>query len=239
MERTALVAARWLHHRLRAACRALALGAVSLVGGLLWAGEPGAVAHDGAERVTTSVAPVAPIARTIEPLAPVPESAASALEVLPVDGVCADSQVWILSTRGLACGDYDSLVHRLGVSRRDACGTWSQSSLADFLAANDAGVSTCFFIHGNRAEACEDPRMATLAYQALTRCAPGRPLRVVFWSWPSDKIPRHPLQDARAKMARTCWFQRSVCKCGELVYAPGYARFQRAGASVTSLSTLM
>ena len=122
------------------------------------------------------------------------------------DDVCRCRELdqwWILSSRGLPCRNYDQNAARVAASRRDGCGDWRRSTFAEFMAANDPSLVTCVFVHGNRVDGCDDYRLAEMVHRGLTQCLPDRPIRFVYWSWPSDKIPRHPLEDVRAKAARS------------------------------------
>jgi hypothetical protein len=112
-------------------------------------------------------------------------------------------QVWIISTRQLGCATVIDASPDFGVQRRLADGSWATSSIAEFIAADDAALPTCFVIHGNQTDAGLAKAQGMRAYRALTASLPAeQPLRFVIWSWPSDRI-HGILKDVRIKAART------------------------------------
>jgi hypothetical protein len=112
-------------------------------------------------------------------------------------------QIWVISTRRLGCTTFIDTAPNFGVQLRLADGSWTPSSIAGFIAADDASIPTCFVMHGNQTDAALAVAQGMRAYRALTASLPPeQPLRFVIWSWPSDRI-HGILKDVRIKAART------------------------------------
>lgn len=117
----------------------------------------------------------------------------------------ADHELWIVSTRHLGCpcsegkaaapvaGDFDVLRH-------DCETGWQAADLSQLLYDADPSLVTAVYVHGNRIEPDEVEAGAWQAFEGLT-CGAGPRTRVVYWSWPSDKVPGQ-LRDVRYKMWR-------------------------------------
>ena len=117
-----------------------------------------------------------------------------------------DDSIWMISTRHLGCPCGDKQVepdfHWL---RYDWGSGWQETNSSAWEEAEQPGMTTVVYVHGNRVAGGEAGQRGLAAYRALLRTAPdSRPIRFVVWSWPSDKLrgPR-PKRDARAKAART------------------------------------
>lgn len=107
--------------------------------------------------------------------------------------------IWTISSRN-ACWTGGELQPRLGYWYFDhVAGCWTPSTLEAFLASDEPGVPTCFFVHGNRVSRNEAFYVGWRAYQRLAaQASPEQPFRFVIWSWPSSRI-HGQLKDARAK----------------------------------------
>ena len=136
-------------------------------------------------------------------LAQRPEDTGSASTTVCPTCVRSEDQIWIISTRRLGCPVAIDAAPNFGVHRRLTDGSWVSSSIAEFIAADDSAIPTCFVIHGNQVDAALAVSQGMRAYQALTASLPAdQPLRFVIWSWPSDRI-HGILKDVRIKAART------------------------------------
>ncbi len=106
-------------------------------------------------------------------------------------------QVWAISSRNVSPhGDEP----RLECWRREEGGQgWVPASQEEFLAADEPGVNTCFYVHGYRMSHIEALDEGWLTYQQFSHCIPAeQPLRFVIWSWPSMQVARS-LYDVRLK----------------------------------------
>jgi hypothetical protein len=113
-------------------------------------------------------------------------------------GFRAHDELWFVDSRGAACGTNSaSELPRLSVERRNAANRWQRASLTDLLAA-DPTVETVIWVHGNRVSSGEARQRGWEFYHLLTRQADARPLRLIIWTWPADRI-RGPLKDVRYK----------------------------------------
>jgi hypothetical protein len=112
-------------------------------------------------------------------------------------------QVWLISTRSLGCTVAIDSPPNFQVQRRSAEGSWTNSSIDEFLATDDPGIATCIVIHGNQVDYSYAVEQGMLAYRQLTvGLPPEQPIRFVIWSWPSDRI-HGLLKDVRLKASRT------------------------------------
>jgi hypothetical protein len=111
-------------------------------------------------------------------------------------------ELWLVSGRGLGCGDLQQRVAKLQIWRYDREESWTKANLDEFLASDDPSFVTTIFVHGNRISCDEAFTKGWSAYRTLVRCADERPIRFVVWSWPSEAVDG-PLNDARVKAGRT------------------------------------
>jgi hypothetical protein len=121
-------------------------------------------------------------------------SNARAFQVRPQDSI------WIVSTRCLngcpAVGQASALS-----TMRYAEGSWQALTFADLAAETSPDRTDVLFVHGNGVEPNEVGGLICQIYGALTACD-GPAVRLIFWSWPSDKIGG-PLHDVLAKDERS------------------------------------
>jgi hypothetical protein len=138
-------------------------------------------------------------------------------------------QVWVVSSRGLGCGNFDSQFEQLCYYR--SCGpcNWRNSNRSEFVAANDPTAVVCIFIHGNRMEDADCRRAAWATYYSLVQCAPEQSLRFIAWSWPSEQIDHRPIEDVRTKAVRSGTDAHYVARfvdrmqCGSQLCIIGYS----------------
>ena len=110
--------------------------------------------------------------------------------------------VWLISCRGIGCGQGPQQVERLRYWHYDRAAGWQVAALTDLLATDDPDVVTVVFLHGNRIPFDEAFTKGWSAYRSVVACADDRPVRFVIWSWPSEPL-RGLVNDARTKAART------------------------------------
>ncbi len=116
-------------------------------------------------------------------------------------------QVWLINTRSAArCGTVDPADPRIAYSRFDGNGHWAASDRKTFVEGEGRSLPTVIFVHGNRTSrrlAVEDGWRVLRRIQRrgpFTQDAvPQGPLRLVIWSWPSDRIRGNNRQDVRVK----------------------------------------
>jgi hypothetical protein len=110
----------------------------------------------------------------------------------------AARQLWAVSSR--FAGGCDARDADLQYSRFDETAQrWSIAGQGEFLASDDPGSITCFYVHGNQISHSQALCDGLRAYRQMISCLPSeQPLRFVVWSWPSTQI-KGPLKDARVK----------------------------------------
>lgn len=112
--------------------------------------------------------------------------------------------VWLISTRHLGCPSWDKTAdvdlrveHYLGKEV-----DWVDSSLGEFLTSNDPTTPMFIYVHGNQISRYEAIVRALRLQRNVLGCNYVSPVRLVIWSWPSEKA-RGYVRDARVKAART------------------------------------
>jgi len=154
------------------------------------------------------------IANADETLAPGPAEPVQRAATEPTHRIAIESasaadeagdELWSVSTRDLpnaGCGcaaDFQPTVERF------VCGRgWLPSSMEEFLATDDHIHTTAIFVHGNDTGAQEAEARGRELFQEFVAC--GRhdtPVRLVVWSWPSDKVLCRYRKDAQLKACRT------------------------------------
>ena len=112
--------------------------------------------------------------------------------------------VWLISTRHLGCPEWGKMNQiDLHVEHYDGTGAgWVEASLQEFLASGNPSQPTMFYVHGNRIEWNEAMERGWRARNTVLGCSHIEPIRLVIWSWPSDKI-HGQLRDVRTKVARS------------------------------------
>ncbi|MBC8357272.1 MAG: alpha/beta hydrolase [Planctomycetes bacterium] len=79
---------------------------------------------------------------------------------------------------------------------------WSETSLDDFFASGDSAQPTMIYVHGNQISWNEAIQRAWNLRNSVLGCSHLEPIRLVIWSWPSEKVHGF-VRDARVKAART------------------------------------
>lgn len=110
-------------------------------------------------------------------------------------------EFWIASTRDLC--EIPSTGSELPIDwqRQDPDGARHPTTV-DALFENASQAITVFYVPGNRIANEEAERRAWRLYGVLKAASDAQPLRVVLWSWPSDKI-KGQRADIRVKSERT------------------------------------
>jgi len=75
---------------------------------------------------------------------------------------------------------------RLHYFQADTCGQFSQTDESGFHAGLIPGVPVCIFIHGALVSGPDFVKTAPQVNRWIRQAAPGRPLNVVFYRWPSE-----------------------------------------------------
>ena len=141
-------------------------------------------------------APLRPIpAPTIVPSGPGHSAAVT------VRGPC-DPDYWIVSARccneRLECG----LDCQYQVFRFDGPGPGRRGDLQEMYASLEPGVPVCIMVHGSFVLWESVLRDSAATYRWLRKAAPERPVKMIFFSWPSDEahnmVP-HALDTADAR----------------------------------------
>lgn len=116
-------------------------------------------------------------------------------------------ELWLASTRHLgsavSCGgSSDSSAERELHVEKCESGQWCRSSAEEFLSTTDPGKITVIYVHGFQADWNTALERGTIVQRILQRGARRVPIRLLIWSWPSERQSRI-LQDARQKIGRT------------------------------------
>lgn len=114
----------------------------------------------------------------------------------------AQDQFWVIRTGHLPCLGCEVVDEpRLAVSQYHCVSGWNDRDFAE-LRQSDENTITIFYVPGNRVANDEAVRRGWLIYDWLQSAANDQTLRLIVWSWPSDKVPGQ-LRDFRTKAART------------------------------------
>jgi pimeloyl-ACP methyl ester carboxylesterase len=115
----------------------------------------------------------------------------------------SDCDLWLISTRHLACFcTTPEAAPEYEIERYDQETGWESSNLAALLADGDF-LTTVIYVHGNRIETDEVRQQAWQVCDGFERVGPGGArMRIVIWSWPSGQV-HGQLQDIRVKAQRT------------------------------------
>ena len=111
-------------------------------------------------------------------------------------------EIWVISTRRMGELNCDFVSSRqMQVMRYDGQ-QWLASDLETLLGSAREDQLTVIDIHGNRFTFEESLQAGWYIYNGLICQAPPTPIRLVIWSWPSDRVAGL-LHDAREKAERT------------------------------------
>jgi len=113
----------------------------------------------------------------------------------------SDDDAWLISTRRLGYASWkDESTIDLKVSQYSDSGDWIESDLKKLLDSEPR--KTVVYVHGNRIGFNEAIERAWNAFAVLQRDPAAPPMRLIIWSWPSDRI-HGQLRDLRSKASRT------------------------------------
>ena len=112
------------------------------------------------------------------------------------------AEFWLVSTRE-QCGGPSPFAAQLPYWRLGSDGQWVQADQAAFLAGAKPDTPNVFYFHGNDSSVCDAIAEGWGIYCKLKEQAPGRPFRLVVWSWPAERIARRIRQDLQIKAARS------------------------------------
>lgn len=93
---------------------------------------------------------------------------------------------WSVSSRNSAQHPRDWNGCPLDVTQRNADGSWSQSSIPGLVGQLQPGVPVLICVHGSFVSIEDNCKESAEAYNAIRAAAPGCPLNVIFYTWPSD-----------------------------------------------------
>jgi len=111
-------------------------------------------------------------------------------------------EMWIISTRHIGCCCTRHIaVDELPVYRIDGTGGWQSATWDELHSACNADQPICWFVHGNRTSA-EDAVAEAAELGAVIWGDGDANVRLVLWSWPSDRAAVRHVSDARIKAAR-------------------------------------
>jgi len=112
-------------------------------------------------------------------------------------------QIWMVSTRQLGFPRMNC-DPALRISRCDGCQRFHQSDLQTLLESDDPRYTTVIYVHGNRIKCPDATRTGFEAYRMLCSGRPcNKPLRLIVWSWPSQRVVLRALRDIVIKLERT------------------------------------
>lgn len=118
------------------------------------------------------------------------------------DCVRPGDRIVLVSTRPVGCTtDAERLAEGVFAAERIE-GRWVTTGLDEAFGSLDPTQPIVFYVHGNQIEADDARRRGRHVYQRLVRCADGRPVQFVVFSWCSGKVPGL-VKDYRVKAART------------------------------------
>ncbi len=115
-----------------------------------------------------------------------------------------EDDIWIVSSRGCGCTTGCSPTGPPLWYWRYRAARWVQTPASEFWSTLSATTPVSVAMHGNRMSHNDAVQFGWRLYNVSVRYAPHQPaMRFVIWSWPSEKVGGGPLNDARAKAARS------------------------------------
>ena len=114
-------------------------------------------------------------------------------------------EVWLIRSPLVCCCEPPlESVDGLKFWRLAGCHQWRPADLAGLLATDNPRVPTIVVIHGNRTDMAEAICMTWDVYHhAASSAGDDRPLRIIAWSWPAEKIRGRMKEDFRVKAERS------------------------------------
>jgi hypothetical protein len=86
---------------------------------------------------------------------------------------------------------------------------WQLATLQEFSAAGHRTAATVLVVHGNRTSLAEANEMVWDVYRHVSQ-ASKQSLRMIVWTWPSQRTVRRPRRDVRLKAERTEWTGQQI-----------------------------
>lgn len=118
------------------------------------------------------------------------------------DPASSGHQLWKINTRHLSA--YQPSSDQLGkwTYSRYQDGQWTMSDAEDFSSDNE--MPTCLIVHGSPASDEYVVDSIIDVFQHLsTFLGPEKPMRIIVWSWPSDKMQASLIKDFRDQTIRS------------------------------------
>ncbi len=126
----------------------------------------------------------------------------SAVEIWKIDTRCAPADRFHQN----AFSRFRVYVQAAGLPTKGCCPgklRWRASSLEALRASSLGLIPTCFFVHGNNTTADQADDLGRLAARQFGRYVPkGQFVRLVLWSWPSERQVVLPRKDLLLKAER-------------------------------------
>lgn len=123
----------------------------------------------------------------------VSDAAEPVLEVVPEvppEPMAIDSGYWIVSTENSPQSFDDSLPKFCAVVRRyEHCRGVRAASLGELLASLTPGIPVCIMVHGSFMDSPSVVPESAKTWQWLRHGAGGRPFQMIYFRWPSWKLP--------------------------------------------------
>jgi len=93
---------------------------------------------------------------------------------------------WSVSSRQSSQHPRDWNGCPLDVTQRNQDGNWSRSSIPHLVSQLQPGVPVLICVHGSFVSVEDNCKESAEAYNAIRASAPGCPVHVIFYTWPSD-----------------------------------------------------
>jgi len=108
--------------------------------------------------------------------------------------------VWVVDVRHVpSCQPFSVDNPSVRYEYQTADGCWQAADWHHFQSSLDDCMPTVVFVHGNDTSASLAKREGLELIRVIQKKQPHLPVRLVIWSWPSDRAQTGPLRDIRAK----------------------------------------
>lgn len=128
------------------------------------------------------------------PPSPVPQESVVAETPIPAETpirtVGCDTGYWIVSTRCCVEAAERCEPCHYHTYRFDGCQPGRMTNFDELLRSLEPGTPICFMVHGSFVEWDSMLRDSAATHRWLRNAAPGKPLHIVFFTWPSDDTSR-------------------------------------------------
>ncbi|WP_197453718.1 alpha/beta hydrolase [Caulifigura coniformis] len=145
----------------------------------------GVLIVDGDPRTVTQAVDVRIVQETASTVDE-PSFAAPAVPQLEQPRVYAGPCYWSVSSRQSAQHPRDWNGCPLEVTQRNPDGSWTRSSIPHLVGQLQPGTPVLICVHGSFVSVEDNCKESAEAYNALRASAPGLPVHVIFYTWPSD-----------------------------------------------------